>query len=96
LPAFDEFLVGYSDRSAALDPSQRAHVNAGGGILNPTILVDGRVVGTWKRRLARRHVVFLPTLFGALSRKTARGITAALRRYAAFLGVEPRAESIDE
>jgi hypothetical protein len=88
LPAFDEFLVGYTDRSAVVEPARMIHVNAGGGILNPTIVVDGRVVGTWKRRLARRKVVFLPALFGGLTEAKAQAVTAALRRYAAFLGVE--------
>jgi hypothetical protein len=66
-------------------------VNAGGGILKPTIVVDGRIVGTWKRRLARGGVVFSPSLFTALSKARARALTLAVRRYAAFLGIEARA-----
>lgn len=31
LPAFDQYLVGYKDRSAVLDPSHAKRVNAGGG-----------------------------------------------------------------
>jgi hypothetical protein len=92
LPAFDEFLVAYADRSAALEPGHKIHVNAGGGILNPTIVIDGRIVGTWKRRLARREVVFSPALFAALSKPKTRDVALALRRYSEFLGLEARAE----
>lgn len=92
LPAFDEFVVAYADRSAALEPAHRIHVNAGGGILNPTMVVDGRIVGTWKRRLARGEVVFSPALFAALSKPKTRAVALALRRYARFLGVGGRAE----
>jgi hypothetical protein len=92
LPAFDEFLVGYADRSAAVDRAHMIRVNAGGGILKPTIVVDGRIVGTWKRRLGRHEVVFLPALFTPLSKTNKEAVARALRRYAEFLGVEARAE----
>jgi len=72
LPAFDELLVAFADRSAALDPRHQEKLNPGGnGILNPVILVDGQVAGTWKRALTKRAV----------------RVDQALRRYAAFLGL---------
>ena len=74
LPAFDEFVVAYADRSAALAPSLVRRVNTSGGILNPTVVIDGRVVGTWKRRLARGEVLCSLTPFTALSEaRTTRG-----------------------
>jgi hypothetical protein len=90
LPAFDEFLVGYADRSAALDPEHARKVNWGGGILNPAVLVDGRILGTWKRRLLRGGVQFAPEFFAELPPAKARAVARAFRRYAAFLGLEPR------
>ncbi len=90
LPAFDEFVVAYADRSAALEHAHRIHVNAGGGILKPTVVVDGRIVGTWKRRLAPGRVVFSPSLFTALSKSKAQALASAVRRYAAFLGITSR------
>lgn len=44
LPAFDEYLVGYRDRSALIDPAYVRKVNAGGGMLSPAVVIDGRVV----------------------------------------------------
>jgi hypothetical protein len=52
LPAFDTFLLGYRDRSLHLDPAHVRRVNAGGGIVKPVLMVDGRAAGTW--RLVRR------------------------------------------
>jgi len=50
LPGFDEFLLGYQNRSAALPPQRAAAVVPGNnGVFKPTIVVDGQVVGTWKR-----------------------------------------------
>jgi hypothetical protein len=83
LPAFDELLVGYTDRSALLAPAQTKRVNAGGGILKPTIVIDGRVVGTWQRRFERGGVRFERAPFGKLDRTK---LAAAEARYLRFLG----------
>jgi hypothetical protein len=48
LPAFDTFLLGYRDRALHLDPAFARRVNAGGGIVKPVLMVDGRVAGTWR------------------------------------------------
>lgn len=50
LPGFDEYLLGYADRSAALDPQHADRIVPGGnGMFRPTVVLDGRVVGTWRR-----------------------------------------------
>jgi hypothetical protein len=50
LPGFDEYLLGYGDRTAALAPEHiDAIVPGGNGMFKPTIVVEGEVVGTWKR-----------------------------------------------
>jgi hypothetical protein len=92
LPSFDEFLVGYADRSAAVDEEHRRRVNSGGGILRPTIVVDARVVGTWRRTLTRGAVAFEPSPFAPLGAAEARSVRAATRRYADFLGLEVRGD----
>jgi hypothetical protein len=48
LPPFDEYLVGYKDRTAAVAPELAGSVNAGGGMLAPTVIVGGVVVATWR------------------------------------------------
>jgi hypothetical protein len=91
LPAFDELLVGYTDRSAALDASQATAVTAG-GIFNPIVVVDGGVIGTWKRRIGRREVVCSIAPFARLRPSKARTVADALGRYAGFLGLDLRRE----
>jgi hypothetical protein len=90
LPAFDEFLVGYVDRSAALHEARRLSVNAGGGMLRPVVVIDGQVVGTWKRTLTRREVEFAPSLFEPIGAAGTKAIAAVFRRYADFLGLGVR------
>ncbi len=86
LPAFDEYLVGYTDRSAVLDPRYVLATNAGGGMLSPVIVVDGQVVGTWKRILKRETVVITPSWFRAPRKAQQAALLQAAQRYSAFLG----------
>jgi hypothetical protein len=58
LPGFDELLLGYADRSAVLDPRHADRILPGGnGVFRPTVVSDGRVVGTWSRAGGRRQDV---------------------------------------
>jgi hypothetical protein len=87
LPPFDEFLVGYRDRSAALDAHYNTRVVPGGnGIFNPIVVIGGRVVGTWKRAFKKDRVVMTFSPFTTFSEAQASAITAAAERYGRFLG----------
>jgi hypothetical protein len=60
LPAFDEYLLGYRDRTAMLDPAHAPLLCPGGnGIFKPVIIVDGVCAGTW-RTLPRSALNKLP------------------------------------
>jgi hypothetical protein len=48
LPGFDEFVLGYGDRRAVLDPEFFERIVPGGnGMFRPTVVHRGRIVGTW-------------------------------------------------
>jgi hypothetical protein len=87
LPPFDEFLVGYRDRSAALDPHYNTQVVPGGnGVFNPIIVMGGRVVGAWKRVFKKESVVLTCNPFTAFTASQRRTIVAAAQHYASFVG----------
>jgi hypothetical protein len=83
LPPFDEFLVAFRNRGAALDPADTGRLAS---LLSPTIVVKGRVVGTWKRRLTRGRLVIVPRFFSPSTEGRLRTLRPALERYGAFLG----------
>ena len=57
LPGFDEYLLGFKDRTLMVDPAHLSAVVPGGnGVFQSTVVRGGRVIGTWKRRLARTRV----------------------------------------
>src|SRR3954453_5119411 len=63
LPGFDEFVLGYGHRSAILDAEFAERIVPGGnGMFRPTVVSDGRIVGTWRRsgKGARRALVAEP------------------------------------
>lgn len=88
LPGFDEYLLGYRDRSLVLHGDHADLIVPGGnGVFQPTIVADGRVTGTWRGTpgagggLTVRSLPFAEPL--AWQRA---GFARAARAYARFLG----------
>ncbi|MCC3300978.1 winged helix DNA-binding domain-containing protein [Arthrobacter sp. zg-Y895] len=49
VPAFDEWILGYADRSLVASPAMLAAIVPGGnGVFRPAVLDDGVAVGTWR------------------------------------------------
>ena len=87
LPAFDEYLLGYKDRGAALTAEDALKVIPGkNGIFLPTIVVDGMVVGTWKRKLKKTSVDITLKPFAGPDDLDERAAEAA-KAYSDFVGV---------
>src|SRR3712207_4216828 len=87
LPAFDEYLIGYKDRTSVLTVEDAPRVVPGkNGIFLPTILVGGRVVGTWKRRLKKNSIDITLSPFTHLGGSDERAIEAT-RLYSDFVGL---------
>jgi hypothetical protein len=84
LPPYDEYTVAYQDRSAALDPAHAAA--ARNGIFSPTIVIDGRIAGTWTRRLTTGAVTIALTPFAPLTAERLRAVAGAAGRYGRFIG----------
>jgi winged helix DNA-binding protein len=86
LPAYDEYTVAYKDRSAVLNPTFGKQTNSGNNIIHPTIIVDGQVVGTWKRTLKKDSLAISPSPFTKRKRAETHAIAEAANRYGKFLG----------
>ena len=85
LPAFDEYLVSYKDRSAALAPVRVNHVYTTNGIFNSVVIANGKVAGTWKRILEKDRVVIETNTFDPLSKSRKQAIAREARRYGKFI-----------
>jgi len=88
LPPFDEYLLGYRDRGAVLDPAHAGKIVPGGnGMFKPIIVIDGRVVGTWKRTLRKTKVLVSFDPFEPLNPTQMEAVAGAAESYGRFLGL---------
>ena len=88
LPGFDEYLLGFKDRSLFLEPEQFAAVVPGGnGMFRATFVRDGRVLGTWTRTTKGKKGVVTATPLVKRGAKDRRAIEASLEPWASFVGV---------
>ena len=87
LPSFDQFLVGYKDRSAALPTEHARRAIGANGLFSPAIVVGGQVIGTWKRALTRGQAVISLDPFVPMKKAARAALLPAIRRYGVFLGV---------
>jgi hypothetical protein len=71
LPMFDNYLLGYRDRSAMLDESRQRQVYVG-GIIKATVVCDGRVIGLWRLDRSTRAATVRVTPFQTCTRRQLR------------------------
>jgi hypothetical protein len=86
LPIYDEFFVSYKDRSASVRRLSRAGVDTQTNLLfGNNVVVDGQLVGTWKRALGRDGVVVELSVLTRLTQADRKAVAAAAQRYGDFL-----------
>jgi winged helix DNA-binding protein len=87
LGAFDGLLLGYRNRALVLEPRHARRIQAGGGIVRPAVIVDGRVVATWRQqRLGRRLRVIVEPF--ALGEAALPALAAEAADVGRFVGLE--------
>ncbi len=88
LPRYDAYLLGYRSRELALDARFARRIQAGGGIIHPSVMVDGRVVGTWRQQPRRTHLVVEVEAFERLDRRVTLELGKEVTDLGRFLGME--------
>lgn len=87
LSIYDELLSSYKSWSAFVDQATSDRLVAMGNLLNHVVLLDGRVVGAW-RRVIRPNDLTVELLPGWSPKpRQRRALQAAAERYARFLGM---------
>lgn len=87
LPGFDEFLLGYKDRSLMVaDEHKQAIIPGGNGIFQSTIVRDGAVIGIWKRTIGKKHTVVNVQPLVKLTARERPRLERAFEPYARYLG----------
>ncbi len=88
LPAFDELVLSYADRSALFAPGDTLQRVVAGGVIKPIVVAGARVIGTWSRRADGQKVAITVTIarFGRSVPAGRAAIEEAAELHATFLG----------
>lgn len=88
LPNYDEYTVGYSDRSAVYAGEVPNHLDPRGAILlNYIIVMDSQVIGAWRRTFKKDRVLIELKPFAPLTDIQSVAIKKAAYHYGSFLGL---------
>jgi hypothetical protein len=85
LPAFDEFIISYRNRSAALPFENHKKTISSNGIFRPVIVINGQVQGIWKRTFSADKVTVDAELFESPSKVVRNRVEIASEEYGRHL-----------
>lgn len=84
LPAFDEFLVAYRDRTDVLDTAHHSKIISSNGIFKPLILHNAKVVGAWKKFSSKGNVEVKAACFSPPDSALQKAISKATATFKNF------------
>jgi hypothetical protein len=85
LPGYDEFILGYTNRSAVIEEKNIKRITPGGGLFIPIIVMDGRVIGTWKRSTSKTIIKIETTPFRRLTAEQRKAVRQEEEKFKRFL-----------
>jgi hypothetical protein len=85
LPAYDEFLISYRDRTSSLSKVNNRKAVSDNGIFYPLIVINGQVTGTWKRNIQKNSVTISLTFFHPAGKRIHQAISEKAKLYGEYL-----------
>jgi hypothetical protein len=86
LPNYDEYFIGFKDRSAIGHRIGGTTSVTGGNVLIPNVVVvDGQLVGAWKRSFEKTGAVVELDLVSKLTKREEARVASAARAFGKFL-----------
>jgi hypothetical protein len=85
LSIYDEYIIGYHDRSMLATPEVAAKLFTMGAALTAVIVIDGQIVGSWRRTLNKETVSIVINPFRRLTKAEQHAVAAAAQRYGEFV-----------
>ncbi|MDP2889177.1 MAG: winged helix DNA-binding domain-containing protein [Bacteroidota bacterium] len=88
LPAFDEYLISYKNRSAAITIDHHKKAISSNGVFRPVIVVNGQISGLWKRTIKKDTVWIEPDHFRPHNKTEESLILKAVESFGNFSGLK--------
>jgi hypothetical protein len=94
LPNYDEYFIGFKDRSAIADIARLAGIRGDDpSFFDHIIILDGQVAGGWRRTIKKNEVLIEYMLITDLTKAQEKAVDRAASRYGQFLQL--RAERVE-
>jgi DNA glycosylase AlkZ-like len=88
LPNYDEYFIGFKDRSAIGEIVRKSRLDENNpAFIAHIIIIDGQIVGGWKRTLRKDSVLIEFNPITKLTSTEKGAIMEAANRYGKFLGL---------
>jgi len=87
LPAFDEYLVSYKNREAAISADDHSKAVSKNGIFWPILVVNGIISGMWKKTVKKDSMIIEIDHFRPHSKKEKKLVEKAVESYSFYSGI---------
>jgi hypothetical protein len=88
LPAYDEFLISYKDRTPSIAHPDQKHAFSNNGIFRPVVVVNGVVSGIWRRTFRNGTVMLEVVFFNTPSEAVRDALLTEANRFGCFLNMK--------
>jgi hypothetical protein len=91
LPNYDEYFIGFKDRSAIAEIAEKVGIKSDDpSLIAHIVILDGQIIGGWRRTLKKDAVFIELKLFAKLTRAEKQAVDRAIEQYGNFLGLPTR------
>jgi hypothetical protein len=92
LPAFDEYIISYKDRTTVMEPEMLKSAILKNAIFKPVLVINGKVEGIWSRTVKKDRVEVELNFFRFANKVNKKVLENALESYGHFMGSEIQLE----
>ncbi|HTA82087.1 MAG TPA: winged helix DNA-binding domain-containing protein [Bacteroidia bacterium] len=88
LPAFDEYIISYKDRTTVMEPEMLKSAILKNAIFKPILVINGKVEGIWTRSIKKDRVEVDLNFFKFANKVNKQVLEDAIESYGHFMGSE--------
>jgi hypothetical protein len=94
LPNYDEYFIGFKDRSAIAEIAEKVGIKSDDpSLIAHIVIVDGQVVGGWRRTIKKDAIIIELKLFTKLTKAEKQAVSEAIERYGKFVSLPTKVEN---
>ncbi|MBA4383239.1 MAG: winged helix DNA-binding domain-containing protein [Anaerolinea sp.] len=84
LSAYDEYISSYKNHNAVCENEFQVRLSSQGNGLNNIMVIDGQIIGSWRRNLKKKSMVLEMNPFIQLTKEENQAVIGAAQSYADF------------